>query len=210
MKILKCKKGITLIPLIITIIVLIILATISINMLTQNGLLNKSKKTNELTNKSEATEKMNLKLTSIQIISYDETKDFPNLQYVANKLCDDDEIEYVELTSQIAALNHITIGENNSSIFTKLKEYPYEFEINGYLQLASIDGKKVDTPTNCDHISNLINDFSPELKETNGTYISISIPENITENSSRICLFIKWKCNKYWYKYTIFFYKSRF
>lgn len=52
-------------------------------------------------------------------------------------------MEYVLTASkEHASLDKIDVT-NISSIFTKLKEYPYEFEINSSLQLASIDGVKI-------------------------------------------------------------------
>ena len=67
----------------------------------------------------------------------------PTLQYLADGLCEDEEMEYVLLESKkSASLDKITIGEE-SSIFTKLKEYPYEFEIDAKLRLASINGVKI-------------------------------------------------------------------
>lgn len=96
---------------------------------------------------------MNLKITSLQMKSYTEKQKLPNLQELADALCEDEEIEYVALQSKtLAALNPITVGES-SSIFTKIKKYPYEFEINSNLQLASIDGIKIgdiDTPSKID------------------------------------------------------------
>ena len=86
---------------------------------------------------------MNLKITNIQISSYAETQELPNLQYLADKLCEDNDMEYVLTSSkEHASLDKIDTT-NVSSIFTKLKEYPYEFEINNSLQLASIDGVKI-------------------------------------------------------------------
>ena len=62
---------------------------------------------------------------------------------ISNSLCEDEEIEYVELQSKKrGSLEKIDVG-NASSIFTKLKEYPYEFEINSSLQLASINGIEI-------------------------------------------------------------------
>ena len=141
---LKSIEGITLISLVVTIIILIILASISIAMiLGNNGLLNKAQTASDETKKSQATETINLKITNIQISSYAETQELPNLQYLADKLCEDNDMEYVLTASkEHASLDKIDVT-NISSIFTKLKEYPYEFEINSSLQLASIDGVKI-------------------------------------------------------------------
>lgn len=140
----RSDRAITLIALIVTIIILIILASISIAMiLRNNGLLNKTQTASDETKKSQATETMNLKITNIQISSYAETQELPSLQYLADKLCEDNDMEYVLAASkEHASLNKIDTT-NVSSIFTKLKEYPYEFEINSSLQLASIEGVKI-------------------------------------------------------------------
>ena len=154
----KCKeKGITLIALVITIIVLLILAGVTIATLTgENGLLGKSNTANEESRKKAAEERMNLKITTAQMKSYAENQTMPTLQYLADELDPekDNEIEYVDITSrkETASLGKIEIG-NNESIFTKLKEYPYEFEIDKDLKLASINGIQLakddtDTPTN--------------------------------------------------------------
>ena len=136
-------KGITLISLIITIIVLVILAGVTITfLLNKDGILEKTQIAKEETNKTQAEETMNLKITNIQIESYIENKDLPSLQYLADKLCEDNDMEYVlKASKKNANLDKIDVT-NISSIYTKLKKYPYEFEINSSLQLASIDGIK--------------------------------------------------------------------
>lgn len=86
---------------------------------------------------------MNLKITNKQMETYAQEQRMPTLQQFSDELCEDNEIEYVELQSKkVGSLNKIEVGESES-IFTKLKEYPYEFEINSSLQLASIDGIQV-------------------------------------------------------------------
>ena len=145
----KENKGITLIALVITIIILIILAGITIRLTLGNtGIVNKAQTASEKTIKEAAKEAMNLKITNVQIESYVEKQRMPTLQEIADNFCQDEDFEYVELeTKKTASLNKIEVGENES-IFTKLKEYPYEFEINSQLQLASIDGVKVATNPN--------------------------------------------------------------
>lgn len=142
----KINKGITLIALVITIVVLIILAGVAINLsLGENGIFNKAEQAKESTIKETATEKMNLKIINMQMETYGNKQRMPTLQEFADGLCADREIEYVQLQSKkMAALEKIEVG-NANSIFTKLKEYPYEFEINSSLQLASVDGVKVES-----------------------------------------------------------------
>lgn len=157
------NHGITLIVLVITIIVLLILAGITIMMLMgENGVLNQSKTAKEKNLQKEAEEIMNLKITNIQIESYTEKQEMPNIQYLADKLCDDMDMDYVELTTQIKKqaskektyLPLIEV-EEGGSIFTKLQQYPYEFEIDSELKLASIDGIQIGDNSNQKEIEDL-------------------------------------------------------
>ena len=139
-------KGITLIALAITIIVLLILTGVTISALTgKTSLLNKADLATEENGKQTATEKMNLKITNIQIGSYAEKQQMPTLQELANALCEDEEMEYV-ITKEddVATTYPLPYIDTNGhhSIFTKLNEYPYEFEIDESLRLASVNGMK--------------------------------------------------------------------
>lgn len=63
----KKQNGITLIALVITIIVLLILAAVSIAMLTgENGILTQAKNARTETTKAEAVEKINLALNAVK------------------------------------------------------------------------------------------------------------------------------------------------
>lgn len=137
------NSAITLISLVITIVVLIILASVAISLgLSNNGIFNRAKEAKEQTNKQTATEIINLKITTAQMNKYAEKQEMPTLKELSVALRDDNEIQYVTEKSQIASTKY-EVGENPSSIFTKLNDYPYEFEINGSLQLASINGIKI-------------------------------------------------------------------
>lgn len=139
----RWDKGITLIALVVTIVIIIILAAVAINLsIGENGIFNKSKYAKDETLKQVATERINLKITNIQIDTYTEEERMPTLQEVADIFCEDNEIEYVTIESKVASLEKITVN-NSGSIYTKLKDYSYEFEINSSLQLASIDGIKI-------------------------------------------------------------------
>ena len=147
------NKGITLISLVITIIILIILSSVAIYLsLNNNGIFTKTKQAKEETNKQTATEIINLKITNCQINKYAEKQEMPTLKELSEALKDDNEIQYVTEKSQIASTKY-EVGENPSSIYTKLNNYPYEFEINSSLQLASIDGVKI-TANNTNNSTN--------------------------------------------------------
>lgn len=139
----KKEKGITLIALTVTIIVLLILAGISITMLTgENGILINAKKAKEKTDRKNATEIINLKISSSQTKIYSKEHRVPTLQELADDFCEDNEIEYVNITKKESGEinDKITVGEN-TRIYTKLEEYPYEFEICSDLKIASINGE---------------------------------------------------------------------
>ena len=136
------NRGITLVALVVTIVILIIIASISIKVfLGDNGIIAKAKITREETNKQTAVEKINFKITNVQISKYAEKQKMPTLKELADNFCEDNDFQYVKETSELASLTKIS-SENPQKIYTKLKAYPYEFEINSSLQLASIDGIK--------------------------------------------------------------------
>ena len=156
-KVKKDVKGITMVSLVVIIILLLLLASISMGLVIgKNGLFNRSKIATKESTKQEAIEAMNLKITGIQIESYTEKQELASLQYLSDKLCEDIDIEYVEKeTRRQASLDKIDVTGLNS-IFTKIKKYPYEFEIDGQLRLASIDGVKIiDNDKNADLIARL-------------------------------------------------------
>ena len=69
-----------------------------------------------------ATETMQFKITTIQMQSYVENKQLPNLQYLADKLCEDNEMEYViKKEKDFASLEKIDVTGVNS-IFAKIKK----------------------------------------------------------------------------------------
>ena len=76
------QKGITLIALVITIIVLLILAGVSIAMLTgENGILTKATQSTEETAKGEATEAVKLAVSTVKADMLDSTKNTADKTY---------------------------------------------------------------------------------------------------------------------------------
>ena len=160
----KKQNGITLIALVITIIILIILAGVAINLgLGENGLVNRAKVARDETTKQTATEKMNLKITSKQMDTYAKERRMPTLKELSLELKNDDEIAYVTEESKVASTIY-EVGDNPTTIYTKLNDYPYEFEINSSLQLASIDGVKTSNTTNVSYDENIYDNWTTWLK----------------------------------------------
>lgn len=167
------NKGITLISLVITIIILIILASVAIYLsLGNNGIFIRAKQAKEETNKQEATDIINLKITTAQMNKYAEKQEMPTLQELADTLYEDNEIQYVALESKIGDKEKVIVGEK-TSIYTKLNKYPYEFEINSSLQLASINGIKIANQNNDEELKKLQNELDNYKK---------AIAESLTKN----------------------------
>lgn len=143
-------KGITLISLVVTIIIMLILAGVTLNLIAGgDGILGKAETAVNETEKQTAKEIISLKITSKQMDSYAENGRNATLKELAVFLDADDEIQYVYKESKAkASLDWWGEKDNFSSIFTKLEEYPYEFEIeskDNVIRLAAVDGEKIET-----------------------------------------------------------------
>ena len=112
----KNTKGITLIALVITIVIMIILAGVTIAMLTgENGIVNKANKANSKNNEQAAKEILNLKITNVQMDKYVTEQRMPTLKELADNFCADKDFEYVQETSKVASLSPIE-NQNPTSI----------------------------------------------------------------------------------------------
>lgn len=166
----KKINGITLISLIITIIILLILAGVVLNLAIGNkGIFNITKQASEETTKQMAKEKINLKITDIQTDSYIKTQNLPTLKQLSFALYNDNEIEYVSELPQTGNTQY-EIGENPTLIYTKLKEYPYEFEIDSSLKIASINQ------------TNLTTNRTSGVHKI-GTYTGVTVPSGTSLNA---------------------------
>lgn len=119
---------------------------VTISSITGNGIFNKANSASDETRKQSAKEILNLKITNVQIETYTEKQRMPTLKELAISLDpeNDSDIKSVTKTSQkVGSLDWIN-DNDYSSIFTILKDYPeYEFEIDGELRLASINGLEI-------------------------------------------------------------------
>ena len=122
------QRGITLIALVITIIVLLILAGVSIAMLTgDNGILSNAQKAKDETLKSEVIERINIALNDVKTEIYAQQADDPSWDPLnaGNTAFSDDVIE--------------TVLENNDFAASSgtLKDATYEYTLkSGILELT--------------------------------------------------------------------------
>ena len=171
------EKGITLIALIITVVVITIIASIMIGVaISGNGLIDMTITAKDENVKGIATETINLKITNVEMTAYIEKHRMPTLKELADNFCEDEDFDKVIEKTEVASLTKIT-NENPTAIIAKLKQYPYEFEIDSQLRLASIDGIKVaSVPVNDD--DTIVSMTKAELKQM--------IQDEIEEMESKI------------------------
>lgn len=125
----KRKNGITLIALIITIIVLLILAGVSIaTIVKEDGILNKAVKASEESKKSQITEELKLKLLAIQT----EEQGKATLQIIANQLKKDEDniiISLVPVEDELDQIEEVTeLQTNCSEIYVIYKKYQFKID----------------------------------------------------------------------------------
>lgn len=112
------EKGITLIALVITIIVLLILATVSIAMLTgKNGILGKAEKATEEHTEKSALEKLKLKLTEYIIDQNDNIS--KNLK------------EYLEVIDGCTEVREDDTADNAGGYITVIDDYEFRVTAKG-------------------------------------------------------------------------------
>ena len=162
MNISKFNKGITLIALVITIVVLLILAGITLATLTgENGLFSRAKEAKEKTNEGTAREIIITKLYDYQANEIAENKEI-NLEGLKEYLKQDKEIEYINLYIKKDELVAVQEGENATHAKIKLKEYNYEYLLDSNLNIIAVNGKEI-KPDGNDKDDNV--EEKPELKE---------------------------------------------
>ena len=130
----------------ITILILVILAGVTIVTLKNTNLFNNALKAKEKSDYEAAKEAIELKLSAINTEYEINGNGKSKLQYTAERLDPDkdSDIDYVRAEyEEEASIQGIKQGQKITKIYTKLKEYKYEFEINDNIQIASIDGKAV-------------------------------------------------------------------
>ena len=132
----KNQKGITLIALVITIIVLLILAGVSIAMLTgDNGLLSKGRTAGNETAKAEAVERINMALNAVKAEVYSQKISNSNYTGVTSGALDD-------ALKTVVEKEGFFVGQDQNTPNAAQKEYWYYFDnYNAKLYLCAKSDK---------------------------------------------------------------------
>ena len=157
MKNFKKNKGITLIALVITVVVLLILAGVAIGVLGgENGLIMRTQQAKKETRYKEAKEKINLELMGIQADCTEQRKEY-NVKEIALKMKESKEITINKTyNKEIASISEgIQIHpENIEAIVVSVDKYSeYKFLIGESTKIEGvIETEKVDTVAKSDFI----------------------------------------------------------
>lgn len=177
-KIKKNNKGITLVALVITIIILLILAGISISSLTENGLFKKAEIAKENTRGANVKEQVELWKTEKKANEYSNTdskimteKELLDDIELNQKLLTNNERTSLEMKRQVTIGNQtITLDDEKketatTSVYAKL--YSYKDGTDGYVLELSNDASDIDSNYNLEENYNNIDvgnkTFSEEL-----------------------------------------------
>ena len=197
----KGNKGITLIALVVTIIILIILAGISINLvLGENGIIQKSKSAKELSEEQTAKEKLSIELQSL-LVNKETSKNYNDEifdEYLINKgfsvngdivICDGWQFQVDKSVPEILTslgrgkINNamkIEISQELATDYTK-STINIAVTYEGKLTQININGEKIEIPESVDGVYTI----TKEITE-NKTYSVLVKDENENYNISNI------------------------
>ncbi len=165
-KISRQSKGITLISLVITIIVLLILAGVSIAMLTgENGILTQATKAGEETARAEAEEKVTLAILG----SYDNTGKV-NEKTMVEEL-------FKEGATKITGADGSDIPSTTTDILDT--QYPIKVEMNGYEVEVKKPGETSSGGTTPPTTTPSIEDAKTVLSETENTVVEDTLGNSV-------------------------------
>lgn len=162
------NKAITLIALIITIIVLLILAGVTLNMVIgENGIFNRAQLAKEETNKNSAKEILKLKILEYNAECSSTDKEV-TLKGFKEYLENNEEVEYIKLYKDNKEIIENEVPEKAK---IKLIEYNYEFILNDKLEIIE------DDKGNTDNASDTV---------TSSRYLMIEVNEHLENEDSAV------------------------
>ena len=172
------QKGITLIALVITIIVLLILAGISIATLTgENGLLSKATTAKEETKKAEIREEIELAIAAIQ------AEELQKGNKVTLETLAGSEEEPGQLENS-KDLEGITAKLNGKQITGEYKGYDYTIDENLKVRIGdSVTGINIEYELSTNEDTNQDITLRVTAESTNGGNVNITAPNELTKNS---------------------------
>ena len=187
---LKNKKGITLIALVVTIVVLLILAGVTINLLLdENGIIVKSKDARIETRASQVEDEVGMwkqhNFINKESNQAQESADTMLASLISKKLLTEDEIDRDQELITIKKKDGTIIKEiSYSSVTINISKSP-ENKKSGYVELTveSVEGMTIPIITNEEELNNFVNSLSEEQKKN---IIKRSVPAWVNKNDSSV------------------------
>ena len=172
----KKQRGITLIALVITIVVLIILAGVAINLtIGENGIFTRAEEAKLQYEIAQAEEELDLKIAKLQI----EKQGSATLQDVVDMLKNETDMDYVVSLEEIASVTGVEVIGEVEEIYVVYKIY--QFKINNTLEtefISIIDHKDDDADDEeevTDKNSTIIGNVTFEIVELNATSMKLQV-----------------------------------
>ena len=187
---LKKQKGITLIALVVTIVVLLILAGVTINLLLdENGIIVKSKDARIETRASQVEDEVGMwkqhNFINKESNQAQESADTMLASLISKKLLTEDEIDRDQELITIKKKNGTIIREiSYSSVTINISKSP-ENKKSGYVELTveSVEGMTIPIITNEEELNNFVNSLSEEQKKD---IIKRSVPTWVNNHDSSV------------------------
>ena len=189
----KNIKGITLIALIITIIILLILSGVSIAVLTQNGLIQNANKAKETNEKKSGEEEINLIIMEYKMEKIDKLctlNDFKEYCEGIDKIDKESLVLYWNpRASIIDGLD--TFGEGEAKYLKlKLKEYKYEYIIDNQFKIVEIYGDNNKETNEKTTNEGLIGKIS-SINKSGNYEIEINVKDTINKYNTDVIVYNK-------------------
>ena len=203
---LKNKKGITLIALVVTIVVLLILAGVTLNLLLdENGIIAKSKDARIETRASQVEDEVGMwkqhNFINKESNQAQESADTMLASLISRKLLTEDEIDRNQELITIKKKDGTVIKEiSYSSVTINISKFP-ETEKSGavILTVDSVDGlTKIDVSQGDEGLNNFVNSLSEEQKKEiiRNEYIKLVNQEDPSANCTTFQNVLDWLKNK--------------
>ena len=203
---LKNKKGITLIALVVTIVVLLILAGVTISLLLdENGIIAKSKDARIETRASQVEDEVGMwkqhNFINKESNQAQESADTMLASLISRKLLTEDEIDREQELITIKKKDGTVIKEiSYSSVTINISKFP-ETEKSGAVVLTvdSVDGlTKIDVSQGNEELNNFVNSLSEEQKKEiiRNEYIKLVNKQDPSANCTTFQNVLDWLKNK--------------
>ena len=202
---LKNKKGITLIALVVTIVVLLILAGVTINLLLdENGIIVKSKDARIETRASQVEDEVGMwkqhNFINKESNQSQESADTMLASLISKKLLTEDEIDRDQELITIKKKNGTIIREiSYSSVTINISKSPATKKAGAVLlKVDSVEGMTIPIITNEEELNNFVNSLSEDQKKEiirNG-YIKFVNQEDPSANCTTFQNVLDWLKNK--------------